>query len=896
VLNTRHWRRENMMKLKLAGGGSLLTVVFLIVALLLPAGGLNARWSGVPRTNLEDGPELTWFEMEGCTIKALSPAAAAPGEEVSVYGWGFGGDPGYVVLSGLKIDPVAWSDKKVTFPVPGDGYSGNLYIRTSGQVKSNDIGFSVERELPDGQYEPWGGEIGDTGLLGPAFLVETDGSGLYCLSGFETLSTYELAEEGPHEYRGQVQLPQRVGELNVFDGYLFIAGDHGLYIFETEHLRSGGAEWAAAVACGNCFSVDVRYDGALPGSGLLVALSEHRPAAGSDQLRVHLYRFESGELLRLGPFTRTVAPAERQTAIVLDPLNPKAYVAGFETFFGYGKYLLEIDISDLYNPVLNHREDLGRHAIYDMDAIDDLLWATAMFPETESFQAFRLLPGADHFYLDMVIDTETTTNRVRVVSDSVTVGSSWFGSDPNVFLWNTFNPVDFPDPAVNTLDWAFDVTGFAEPVSGYDGRIFVADEWGGFLTYYYEEGSPPVIHSPEGYQQLPSGAWSHGLFIKDDRIYLVGRGSGPWSANRFDLADRDEWRYVEWDWTDEHPQPVPITSIWAKEEPGLGTVIVAGGHDEAFDWGDKACGLLYHETGENLEPVAMSEVFNPPGEPPLFGCMTDIDWSEDDLVYMTTGPGGFRAFIVSPWEPSITLHDSCRTRGFAADDFGVWRYPTKIARCSDGGDQKILISANANLLGGVGHGLYVYGVDYPEGVPDRNDPGRPISIEKENHLECLLWAFVPGMKVTPSGLVGLATTKGALVFHVSWVETLNSMFTWKALDHIEIPVENFEPWDPSWDATFTDIAFGDDNTVYVIREELGVWRFAIEIDWEDHSHTSVCTGFYPAVECGSDWTTQMPGWGDPDIPTLHNPQIGVAVKDTLYTTGWSGKIRRLDFD
>ena len=872
----------------------LIGVFFFLFSILPAADGYALEQAASIRGFIDSGADAVSFELEGCRINALSPDSAFPGEEVTVYGWGFGDDPGYAILSGLKINPAGWSDKRVTFFVPADGFSGKLYMRTAEQVTSNKTEFTVRRELPDGQFEPFNARIADTGLLGPAFLVESDGSHLYCLSGFEALSTYRLVENGPHEYLGQVFLPQRVGDLKTLGGYLFCAGDHGLFIFETEHLGEGGADWAAAAACGSNISLDIREID-LPGSGILVALCEHVPAEGSDQLRVHLYLFESGELLKLGVFSRTVGPAERQTAIALDPLNPKVYAAGYETFLGSNKYILEIDISDLNQPVLNHREPLAGQAVNDMSARGDLLWTAAMFPDNDSFRAYRLQPGEDYLQADFILDAETTTNRLAVVSDSLAVGSSWFGAEPAMFLWNTFNPVDFPDPALNTIDWAFDVAGSPAPAGGYDGRIFVADEWGGFLTFYYTEASPPVIHTPDDYQQVPSTAWSSGLYIAGDRVYVVGRGSGPWSMDRHDLANRAEWKSVEWDWSAEHPQPAPITSISAKDEPGLGTVIVSGAHDEAFDWSDKALAILYLETEEEIVPLAMSEELNPPGVPPLFGCSTDLDWSEDDLVYMSTGAGGFRGFIVDPWEPSVTLHDSCKTEGFATEDFGIWNAPSRIARYSDDGDPKLLIGAVANFLGGISHGFYIYDLAYPEGVPDRYDPHRPISVKKESRLDCLLWTFTLGMDVTPSGLVGLATSKGAAVFHPSWLEDLNSMFTWVAWSHIEIPIDNFEPWDPGWNPYFKDIAFGDDNTVYVINENAGIWRFHLAIDWEDFTHTSICTGFYPAVECGSDWTTQMPGWGNPDIPTLHNPQIGSAINDTLYTTGWSGKVRRLDF-
>jgi len=455
-------------------------------------------------------------------IKTLSTTSAYSNDTVVIHGWGFGSVKGTVVLSGLNIAPDSWSEKKISFTVPADGYSGPLYIRDDSFKKSNKTAFTVLRKLPDEQYEPYNAELVDTGLLGPAFLVETDGDYLYCLSGFETLSTYRIVEQGPHEFCGRIYLPQRVGELKVLDGYLYCAGDHGLYIYNCKDLHSGYSNWIAAVGDGAYFSVYVKNVGGNPVPGFLVALCEHRPKIGSDKLRISLYQFQSEELLKLGVVARTVGPDERQVSIAIDPLNPKIYVSGTNDFWASGAYLLEFDISDPYNPMLNHNKFLGDYLIYDMDAKNDILWTSATFPQNDSFRAYKLFSGPNFLKQEFALATKTSTNRLKIMSDNVMVGSAWFGSDPNLFIWNTFNPISFPAPAVNTIDWAFDVTGIAKPFGNYDGRLFVADEWSGFLTYYFKEAPVLSIHHANDYHQVPSSAKSEGLYIKDNRIYVVG--------------------------------------------------------------------------------------------------------------------------------------------------------------------------------------------------------------------------------------------------------------------------------------------------------------------------------------------------------------------------------------
>jgi len=828
-------------------------------------------------------------------IDALVPEAATPGETVTILGTGFGASPGYVVLTGLRIDATYWSDNTITFDVPDGGASGPVSVRDSSGRKSSGAAFRVERKLLNDQFEPDGFDLVDVGLPGAAFLVETDGEYLYGMSGFERLATYRINEGAPYDQCSCLYLPQRVGDLRIHDGYLYVTGDHGLWIYRCQDLQNGRSRVVAAVAGGSFMTCDVKEKSGVPVDGTLVALCEYRAYGDSGELRVPLYRFVAGELENLGTFTRNVTVAtERQIALAIDPLNPKVYVSGYEKLLASDKYILEIDVTDPAAPLLNHTEATGDLLLFDMDATADRLWSGVLSSGIDFFVAYRLQPGAAHLTFD-----ETVTGifgfgratRLEIIDDDITAGCAWSGARPDVLLMRTFSNGSSFQASASTVDWAFDITGFAEQTVDYDGKILVADEWGGFLTFNYH-GDPgfSIEHEPE--HQVMTAAMTEGLFIAGDRIYIAGRGAGPWSADKHDLADETSWRHAEWDWSASDPQPHPISSLCTRTDPVLGTLIAAMGHDKAMAWSDKSLGLLYQETADGITQLAASAQFDPPG---LYGSGLDVVWPETDLVFMATGSDGVRAFVIdpNPTAPTITIHNDCATAGFGGDVF----HKTNQAKCmrlySGGSGQKLIIGAELGLFSSA-PGLYVFDVAYPGGIPDRNNPDLTITVTKEYELNCMKSKSVKGLDVTPSGLVAAATNLGLAVFHISWIPDLNAMGNITAWNLIKVPTADYNPfWYASWSSMINDVCFKNDNVLYAVKEPVGVWKLELTVDWQNFTHDCTATAFYPGVQCGIDYNSLLPGWSNPDILTLHHP-YGVATDgESAYVTGWSGKVYRL---
>ncbi|MDH7503161.1 MAG: hypothetical protein QHJ82_10705 [Verrucomicrobiota bacterium] len=663
-------------------------------------------------------------------IEDVSPTNAPPSAEVRIVGRGFGVRPGGVVLSGLRVGPHKWTDSEITFKVPADAASGSLVVRSSAGERSAPVPFVVDRALPPGQVAPYGFVLERTGLPGAAFLVETDGQCLYGVSGFKALCVYEIKGAGPHERRGRFYLNQRVAKLRVRGGYLFVAGDHGLLIYRCADLRAGKTSPVAAIAGGSYIGVDARPDPVGRFGGLLVGLCEHTPLWGTTTLRVVFYQFVDDELICLGTFGREAASDERQHSMALDPLNRKAYVSGYLSVTGADKYILELDTSAIDRPRLNHREETGAVLACDIDVCGNVLWTGVAAAGNQLFRVYELREGTNHLSLSRTIYGGISLGRVscvKVIDERVTAGCSWYGERPDIFLLDTLGAKTLPSATYNSLDWAFGITGFLPAGSTNSGKVIVADEWGGFITLDFQLAPKFAFSRQPDYQWVVSAAMTENISLAEDRIYVAGRGAGPWSASRTNVADESNWRHVEFDWSLDKPQPNPVSAVCTRRDPEAGMLITALGHEKAMAWGEKVIGLLYRETETNILLLAESEVIDPPG-----GGSSGVSavWPVADLVYMLTGTDGFRAYVVDPRAPSITLHRDCRASGFATNIYSTSMKTRCMKYHADAGKRRLIITSWPGLLGS-DPTLNIFRLEYPDGPPDRRNPDAPIQVTHE---------------------------------------------------------------------------------------------------------------------------------------------------------------------
>lgn len=817
---------------------------------------------------------------------------------------------------GLRVEATFWSDTSITVVIPSEAASGFLYIRDANNLGSNTVDFTVSRQLESGFFEPANLWIADTGLSGAAFLVETDGDYLYGVTGFETLSTYKINDEMPYELCSRIYLPQRVSDIRLHNGYLFCVGDHGLYVFQCSKLHQGITEMTAALAGGHFMGVDVREKPEPPINGVLVTLCDYLPAGEPPELRVMLYTFQDEELLHVGTFSRlargiettetiavvssqqrSIRSTERQHAIAIDPVHPKIYVSGFESLEGSNKYILELSIADPTQPILNHKEDTGSLLAFDMEARADILWVGIVNTGTELFRTYCLHPGSSPLVLDQIVTGAYglgRTTRVKIIDDQRTVGSAWAGARPDVFLLSTFGSGSTPLASCSTIDWAFDVTGYPVVSEEIDGKIIVADEWAGFCTYEYKSNPNEIVHQSD-YHWVPATAMTQNIHLTDTRVYIANRGAGVVSVDRSDLSDETKWKSVAWEWMLQDPQPYPVSGLAIREDPQQGVLIVGLGHEKAMNWGAKVYGILYKETAEDIVQLAMSEEVVPPG---LFVRKEAVIWPEQDLVFMTTGSDGFRAYVVNPESPSIVLHQDCQSQGFGTDVFSTSNVACVMDYYYDGSILKLLIGSSPGLLVAA-PSFHVFAVSFPQGVPDRNHPNRPISVVHESSLACTAWKTVDNLDVTGSGLVSLATTAGLALFRMSWISALNELPTSQAWAKILVPSQTYLPWwNPSWGAAISDVCFIDNQTLYCVKKPQqenagGLWALSFQVDDSAYSHTSTARGYYPGVQCGMDYSQLLQGWTNPDIVTLHHPYALVADENGVFITGWSGKVQRI---
>lgn len=830
-------------------------------------------------------------------ITLLSKDSSYPGEVITITGTNFGAETGYVILTGLEINPSTWSDTSITFTIPKDAATGFIYVKDSSDSISNKVEFSVLRDLDEGHLEPYNLEISNTGMLGAAFLVESDGEYLYGISGFETLSTYEICNNDEYRLCSRIYLPQRVGDLRLCNGYLFCSGDHGLLIYSCIDLQNGNSEITAAISGNHFLGVDVKEKNGESFNGIFVALCDYLPTIDTQELNMELYSFNNEILNKIGTFSRPALSTERQHAIAIDPNNPKVYISGGETLLGDDKYILEILIDNPTKPVLNHREETGGLLAFDMEAGNNILWTGVVNTGTELFRTYSLYPGTDHLTLDNIITGAFglgRTTRVKILDDSTAVGSAWSGARPDVFLLNTYPSSSSPLASYSSLDWAFDVTGYTEITEEYDGKIIVADEWGGFLTYEYSLDELTITHKDD-YHWVPASAMTENIHLTDDRVYISNRGAGIWSADRDDLSDETSWKYPEWDFTLEEPQPYPVSGLAIREDPIHGLLIAGLAHEKAMAWGVKIIGILYKESTNSIERLAISEEIDPPG---LYSTGESVVWPEQDLVFMTTGSDGIRAYIVNPDEPSITLHKDCSSQGFGTDVFSTNNMAACMQYYNDGGVHKLVIGTIPGLLVSAPT-LHVFTINYPEGVPDRNNPDRAIELILESSLQCAQYKTLNFLDITSSGNIAIATNQGIGLFHLSWIPELNNMSVNEAWNTIKIPIESYEPfWTNTWSATMKDVGFADENTIYCVKNPEGknpggIWRLTIDISEESMSHTSLANGYYPGVQCGMDYTQFLQGWANPDIVTIHHPYALAVDENGVYVTGWSGKVQKI---
>lgn len=113
-------------------------------------------------------------------ILSVDPDSAHPGETVRISGYGFGKEQGDKVLhvGVLEPDPILWSDTLITFKIPQEINSGDIYISLDGYT-SNTYHIEIISDMIITKIVPDSGTVLDTiSICGKGF-GETGGSVYY---------------------------------------------------------------------------------------------------------------------------------------------------------------------------------------------------------------------------------------------------------------------------------------------------------------------------------------------------------------------------------------------------------------------------------------------------------------------------------------------------------------------------------------------------------------------------------------------------------------------------------------------------------------------------------------------------------------------------------------------
>ena len=76
-------------------------------------------------------------------LGSVEPAVASPGQDVLLFGSGFGDSPGYVLFPGKLASPIVWGDTSIGVTVPQGATSGDVRILRADGVYSNRVAFAL---------------------------------------------------------------------------------------------------------------------------------------------------------------------------------------------------------------------------------------------------------------------------------------------------------------------------------------------------------------------------------------------------------------------------------------------------------------------------------------------------------------------------------------------------------------------------------------------------------------------------------------------------------------------------------------------------------------------------------------------------------------------------------
>jgi uncharacterized protein YjdB/N-acetylneuraminic acid mutarotase len=127
------------------------------------------------------------FDFAPPVITSVSPTIAAPGEQVTVTGTGFGATQNWVYLGSLLGNVVSWSDTQIVATVTVNSTNGYVTVGSHTGEVSNHIAFTITPSPSITTVSPSSGGIGSSVTISGSYFGATQGTSTVSFNG--TLAT-----------------------------------------------------------------------------------------------------------------------------------------------------------------------------------------------------------------------------------------------------------------------------------------------------------------------------------------------------------------------------------------------------------------------------------------------------------------------------------------------------------------------------------------------------------------------------------------------------------------------------------------------------------------------------------------------------------------------------------
>ncbi len=601
----------------------------------------------------------------------------------------------------------------------------------------------------------------------------------------------------------------------------------------------------------------------IPVSGVLIAASELYKLKGSPRFFFFKWNKEEEILEKLSFYDGAAfldannpkpynCDADRKyiQALALDDLNPKLYAGACNTgWIPIAKnnccYIHEFDISDINAPVLNGDIQIDRGFIpSSMKTYKDKLWVglsgagsyavfhsydlyfDTLFSERTFINTCSRIPGGllegecGELHCSLVAGAQCNGTCINgecqccfngafgyldiIPEDELVVAVGGMSTDNpnkhNVFLFDVNASADqnYADATSESINFSFDVAGIP-------GKILIADEWTHAQGLYYSKDPLSITpHIEPGWMETKR-AFSPGWHIvnmweNNGRIY-AGHNLFM-SADMEDLGNFEKWRTFgaledrKW--------------IFPKGVHRGEYIFAKGTHENFLVIEDGARMLLIHEDPVTRDFTLVNK------EAPLHYSNSEnfyvtpgrVLWPHDNVGFAPMGNRGMYAYYIDA--PGGIIEERNKTSNILPLRESIpGLIPVSEGYTDIAFVEKDVIAVSVGLRGDYKTcgddtdkmgGMHFFKVNYPEGVPDKENPHREILFEFIGEVNAFQCKNIPFLVVKDGWIMTVVKNYNVLIedllvyFRYSDVEAMNANSDHaQALKDISLPIDRFSP-------------------------------------------------------------------------------------------------------